>query len=219
MLQGLAMFDAEQRLIVCNLRYRDMYGLTPDQVKPGTTVRQILQYRIDNGFYHVRDVESFLGSWTGKFGEVSTRIQELVDGRIISVTRRSMANGGRLVTHEDITERQKLHARLEQQHKLLEAQEEKLRSQNLQLDAALNNIVQGLAMFDAEQRLILCNRRYGEIYGLSAEQAKLGITLQEIIEHRLGNGLGSEKSSPGHRGRHIAQTRRRRFRPILQSAQ
>jgi diguanylate cyclase (GGDEF)-like protein len=195
MLQGLAMFDAEQRLIVCNRRYRDMYGLTCDQVKPGTTVRQILQYRIDNGFYHVRDVESFLGSWTDKFGEVSTRIQELADGRIISVTRRSMANGGRLVTHEDITERQKLHARLEHQHKLLEAHEERLRLQNLQLDAALNNIVQGLAMFDAEQRLILCNRRYGEIYGLSAEQTRLGITLQEIIQHRIDNGLGSEKSA------------------------
>jgi PAS domain-containing protein len=125
MLQGLAMFDAEQRLIVCNQRYADMYGLTVEQVKPGTTVRQILQYRIANGFYHVRDTESFVDSWTGSFGEVSSRIQELADGRIISVTRRSMANGGRLVTHEDITERQKLHERLEQQHKLLEAQEER----------------------------------------------------------------------------------------------
>ena len=195
MLQGLAMFDAEQRLIVCNQRYADMYGLTPEQVTPGTTVRQILQYRIASGFYHVRDVESFVDSWTGNFGDVSSRIQELADGRIIAVTRRSMANGGRLVTHEDITERQKLHQRLAQQHKLLETQEEKLRLQNLQLDAALNNMVQGLAMFDAEHRLILCNRRYAEIYELSPEQVKLGATLQEIIEHRLGNGLQSEKSS------------------------
>jgi PAS domain-containing protein len=61
--------------------------------------------------------------------------------------------------------------------------------------AALNNMVQGLAMFDAEHRLILCNRRYAEIYELSPEQVKLGTTLQEIIEHRLGNGLQSEKSS------------------------
>ena len=73
MLQGLAMFDADQRLIVCNQRYADMYGLTPDQVKPGTTVRQILQYRISNGFYHVRDAEGFVDSWTGNFGEVSSR--------------------------------------------------------------------------------------------------------------------------------------------------
>ena len=49
MTQGLAMFDSEQRLVVCNQRYTEMYGLTPEQVKPGTTVRQILQYRLANG--------------------------------------------------------------------------------------------------------------------------------------------------------------------------
>jgi PAS domain-containing protein len=62
MLQGLAMFDAEQRLIVCNRRYREMYGLTTDQVKAGTTLRQIFDYRLANGFYHVKDSESFAGS-------------------------------------------------------------------------------------------------------------------------------------------------------------
>jgi diguanylate cyclase (GGDEF)-like protein len=196
MLQGVAMFDAEQQLIVCNQRYADMYGLTPEQVKPGTTVREILQFRIANGFYHVSDTERFVDSWTGSFGEVSSRIQELADGRVISVTRRSMANGGRLVTHEDITERQKLHAQLEQQHKLLESQEARLRLQNLQLEAALDNMVQGLAMFDSDQSLVLCNRRYAQIYGLSPEQVQLGTSLQQIIAHREGNGLHSKKSSP-----------------------
>src|SRR5262249_28758553 len=93
MLHGVAMFDAEQRLIVCNRRYAEMYALTPEQVKPGTTVREILQHRIANGFYHLRDTESFVNSWTGDFGEVSSRIQELADGRIINVTRRAMPNG------------------------------------------------------------------------------------------------------------------------------
>jgi diguanylate cyclase (GGDEF)-like protein len=195
MLQGLAMFDAEQRLIICNQRYADMYGLTAEQVRPGTTVSQILEYRKSIGFYHVHDTERFVDGWTGNIGEISSRIQELADGRIICVTRRSMANGGILVTHEDVTERQKLHDRLEQQHKLLEGQEEKLRLQNLLLEAALNNMVQGLAMFDAQQRLILCNGRYAEIYGLSPEQVKLGTTLQEIIRHRSDNGLQSKKSS------------------------
>ena len=55
-------------------------------------------------------------------------------------------------------------------------------------------MVQGLAMFDAEQRLVVCNRRYAEIYGLSPEHVKPGTTLQEIIEHRDGNGLHSDKS-------------------------
>jgi PAS domain-containing protein len=140
MLQGVAMFDAEQRLIVCNSRYATMYGLTPEQVRPGTTVREIFQHRLANGFYNVTDKDGFVRGWTNSFGEVSSRIQELADGRIINVTRHGMANGGRLVTHEDITERQKLTAQLEAQHRLLKEQEGQLRQQNLRLMQALQSL-------------------------------------------------------------------------------
>ncbi len=182
MLQGLAMFDAEQRLIVCNRRYAAMYGLTAEQVKPGTTVRQILQYRIANGFYHVRDTERFVDSWVGDFGEVSSRIQELADGRVISVTRRSMANGGRLVTHEDITERQKLHEQLERQHKLLA-------QQNMRFKAALDNMGEGLCMFDADKRLVVCNERYAKMYQLPPELLEVGTPHSAIIAHRVSHGI------------------------------
>jgi PAS domain-containing protein len=52
-------------------------------------------------------------------------------------------------THEDITEREMLHAKLAQQ--------------NEQLHAALTNMVQGLAMFDAAQRVVIVNRQYAEM--------------------------------------------------------
>ena len=42
---------------------------------------------------------------------------------------------------------------------------EQLREQSLRFDVALSNMSQGLCMFDAEQRLIVCNRRYAELYG------------------------------------------------------
>jgi len=189
MLQGLAMFDAEQRLIVCNRRYAEMYGLTAEQVRPGTTVRQIFEYRLANGFYHVKDSESFVGSWTSSFGDASARIQELADGRIISVVRRQMPNGGRIVTHEDITERQKLNAQLQQQHQHLRQQEEKLRAQNIQLDVALNNMSQGLCLFDANQHVVIANRRYAEMYGISPDLLQEGTSLQQILEARARVGL------------------------------
>jgi diguanylate cyclase (GGDEF)-like protein/PAS domain S-box-containing protein len=188
MSQGLAMFDAEQRLIVCNTLYANMYGLTPEQVKPGTTVRQIFDYRMANGFYHVKDTEQFVDSWASSFGKKSSRIQELADGRIISVCRSQTADGGRVVTHEDITERQKLNAQLEEQHRLLKAHEEKQRAQNLQLDAALNNMAQGLAMFDADLRVVIANDCYAELYNLTPEQVKPGTHLRQIIEHRIAKG-------------------------------
>jgi diguanylate cyclase (GGDEF)-like protein/PAS domain S-box-containing protein len=194
MLQGLAMFDAEQRLIVCNKAYADMYGLTPEQVKPGTTVREIFEHRLANGFYHVTDTERFVDSWANSFGKRSIRIQALADGRIIAVSRTQTPDGGRVVTHEDITEREMLREQLEQQHRLLKATEERIQAQNEQLDAALNNMVQGLAMFDADHRVMVANKRFAEIYGLAEGEVKPGMHMRDLVERRIAKGALAGKS-------------------------
>src|SRR5262245_16999873 len=51
MSQGLCMFDAGQRLVMCNAGYLHMYGLSPDVVRPGCTVRDLLQQRINSGTF------------------------------------------------------------------------------------------------------------------------------------------------------------------------
>ena len=48
--------------------------------------------------------------------------------------------------------------------RLIKASEEKLRHQHLRLDTAINNMGQGLVMFDKDMRLTVCNRRYLEMY-------------------------------------------------------
>jgi diguanylate cyclase (GGDEF)-like protein len=112
MYHGLAMFDAEQRLVVCNKLYGELYGLTPEQVKPGTTIRQLLQYRHAKGVFGNVDFETFANDWLSEFGKASSRIQELADGRVISIVRRPMPDGGLVSTTEDITERRRAEARI-----------------------------------------------------------------------------------------------------------
>ncbi len=188
MSQGLAMFDADQRLVVCNKVYGEMYGLTMEQLVPGTTLRQTLEYRFANGCYDVSD-PGYVDTLIDNFGKRPTAIHRLADGRVIHVTYRRTASGGHVVTHEDITAREKLNAQLEQQNQLLKNHEEQLQARNVQLDAAINNMVQGLAMFDADQRLIVCNRLYAEMYGLTPEQVKPGTTVRQIFDYRLANGF------------------------------
>ena len=65
----------------------------------------------------------------------------------------------------------------------------KIAEQNETLDLALRSIAQGLCMFDASGRIVLCNRRYLEIYNLSPEIVKPGCTLDELIAHRQTTGL------------------------------
>jgi diguanylate cyclase (GGDEF)-like protein len=64
--------------------------------------------------------------------------------------------------------------RLSQQHQL-----EKQR-----LDTAINNMTQGLLMFDSSHRLVVANQRYIEMFGVSTEVVKPGCTMQDLLNHR-----------------------------------
>ena len=87
---------------------------------------------------------------------LDTTVQEFTDGRIIAYTVHPMPGGGGMATHEDITEREELNARLKTQYELGREQEEALRIRNFQFDTAINNMSQGLCFFDSDHRLIVC---------------------------------------------------------------
>ena len=103
--QGLCMFDATQRLIVCNKQYADLYGLNEEQTKPGTTLRAILEHRIARGAAP-DDPESYIND---RINEVTVNkpyqiTNGLRNGRYVSVAHKPMAEGGWVATHEDVTE-------------------------------------------------------------------------------------------------------------------
>ncbi len=62
------------------------------------------------------------------------------------------------------------------------------RAQNAVLTGALNNMSQGLCMFDGEARLVVANDRYLEMYGLSPAVVRPGCTLRDLIVHRAATG-------------------------------
>jgi predicted signal transduction protein with EAL and GGDEF domain len=101
---GLCMFDAEVRLVICNARYAEMYNLPPEKVRPGTTLREIVEYRheIGNGPLNFPDyVTSYKADVTPLGTEVG--IVQLEDGRTIRVSRLSLKGGGYVATHEDVS--------------------------------------------------------------------------------------------------------------------
>jgi diguanylate cyclase (GGDEF)-like protein/PAS domain S-box-containing protein len=113
MSQGVLMFDSETRLTFCNQRYLELYGLSPEVVKSGCHLRDLLQHRIE------------LGSFTGDPDEYAARLRDgiaegktfnhivnLPDGRAFSVVNKPIPGGGWLATHEDVTERQRSEDRI-----------------------------------------------------------------------------------------------------------
>jgi diguanylate cyclase (GGDEF)-like protein/PAS domain S-box-containing protein len=175
MLQGLLMFNADDQLVVCNERYLQLYGLSPEVVKPGVTLLQLIMHRVERGSFNGDPYQYYARLLNDiAAGQTTRRSTETPDGRTIQIVTRPMEEGGWVATHEDTTD--KLRAK-----DLIEKKE-------LQLDAALENMSQGLCMFDANQRLIVCNKRYAGLYGLNKEQTRPGTTLRAILQQRIATG-------------------------------
>ncbi len=104
-----------------------------------------------------------LGSAADSAGEV-----RLPDGRWLRVNRSSTREGGFVAICSDITTRKQHEAALERA--------------NTSLDAALNNMAQGLCMFDSEQRLRLINRRFCEIFQLWPEMPAIGTPFPTLFK-------------------------------------
>ncbi|MCF8476671.1 MAG: PAS-domain containing protein [Pseudolabrys sp.] len=106
MSQGLCMFDRHERLVFCNKRYIEIYQLSAEITKTGTTIAAMLDYRAANGTF-MRDPESYrceLVESMARGRTISTEVKS-PSGRLIAVVNRAMAGGGWVGSHDDITER------------------------------------------------------------------------------------------------------------------
>jgi NO-binding membrane sensor protein with MHYT domain/methyl-accepting chemotaxis protein len=107
MTQGVVMFDAADRLVICNERYLEMYELSHDVVKPGGKLIDILQYRFTANNM-TGDPAQYCDDLLAAMreGRTISTIVETPNGRAVSVVNKPIAGGQYWIgTHDDITER------------------------------------------------------------------------------------------------------------------
>ena len=176
--EALVLFDAEDRYVLWNWGYADLYSRSRSKIKRGMRFEDVLRSALKRGHYpeaRGRE-EQWLAERLARHRlPESTHEQRHSDGRWVRLHEQRTANGGSIGVRIDIT-----------QSKL---REEQLKTQNMLLDAALNNMSQGLVLFDADRKVVICNKRYQELFDLTAEQVKPGTPIVELIKHRLSLGL------------------------------
>jgi diguanylate cyclase (GGDEF)-like protein/PAS domain S-box-containing protein len=171
MVQGVNMFDAHGRLTVYNERYLQMYRLTPDVVKPGCTIRDLVENRIRKGTFFAIDAEGYIAELSGAVlhdRTPSKKMRELTDGRVIAVASQPMAAGGWVVTHEDVTERYRAEKELE-------------RTRNF-LNTVIENVPVTILVKDArDSRYVLVNRTGEEFFGIPRDRM-IGKLAREVFD-------------------------------------
>jgi len=112
MSQGLCMYDAELRIVVTNQRLSDLFGLDSDVVKPGTNFVDMIKLSIEAGNAPNLTAAQLCETYLRSDLALQTFDRELPGGRVISVAQRPMADGGRVATFEDVTDRRRTEAQI-----------------------------------------------------------------------------------------------------------
>lgn len=184
MADGFALYDASDHLVLYNKKYVDFSPMAADIIMPGIAKEELLRESTRRGAFVLngRTQEEYV-AWRLERHRNPTEPVEVqqTDGRWILITEKRTDDGGIVGTRSDITE-----LKLRELEMLRISQQ--LHAKNIHFDTALSNMVQGLCMFDNEQRLIVVNRRYLEIYGFSADVVKPGITLRGLMEYSVSLG-------------------------------
>jgi diguanylate cyclase (GGDEF)-like protein len=102
--QGLVLYDASARIIICNQRYIEMFGLSPEVVKQGCTMQRLIAHRKETGSFD-GDVDEFCNAIIRNvsLGKSTRQLTEAPGGRAIEIVNQPLKGGGWVATIEDIT--------------------------------------------------------------------------------------------------------------------
>jgi diguanylate cyclase (GGDEF)-like protein len=178
MSHGLCMFDAAALLVVCNARYREMYGLPVDMVRPGTSLLDLLNHRKATGTF-LSDPEQYCSDLLANIarGKTASYVMEVSAGREIFIVNSPMEHGGWVATDEDISERRRIERRIE----------------HMALHDALTDLPNRVLLRDRLEHSVACAQR-GEqmaLLYLDLDQFK---SVNDTLGHSVGDQLLKEVS-------------------------
>lgn len=173
---GFVIYDAEDRLVVCNERYRELYPKSAHAMVPGTTFTAVIKAGLDAGEYAgaIGREEEWLQERLAQHNRSNTEIeQQLSDGRWLRIAERMTAGGARIGLRVDIT-------RIKQNAEALAERAESIR-------AILDTVVDGIVTIDASGNILTFNPASERMFGMRRADVlgkNVGILMTEEYRDR-----------------------------------
>lgn len=175
--EGIAVYNADHRLVRFNNRYKDMFPAIAEHIKPGARWTDLLKKGVEAG--HYADALDNPEAWLAGRVERGVPFDETLEiamtsGKIYQIRFNPTRLGGFVVSNFDITERRQA--------------EESLRQSEILHRDAMESLEEGIAIFDADHRLVRFNGRYAEMDSAIREVLKPGIHWADLMRARVEAG-------------------------------
>ncbi len=180
MRQGVVLVDGDERIVVCNKAYLAIYGHSSDII--GCFLIDVLHQRAALGNFN-RDPEEYRRETVAKLasGENTSWLNKTNDGRYILIQNTPMAGGGWLSTHDDVTEKHRYEEELTASRAQALLAEQNAKAAHDHLKEAFEVVPEALVMFDAEDRIVLWNKRYQDIHVDFPDMIYVGAKFEDLL--------------------------------------
>ena len=174
---GFALFDAEDRLVLCNSKYREIYAESADLIVPGARFADILKGGLARNQYSEaqgREEEwlaEMLDAHRNPKGSIE---QRLSNGRWLRIEERRTEDGGIVGLRTDITE--------------LKRREKALAENSAALASIVGNIDQGISLADADLNTVVFNDRFLDLLQFPADRFRQGSPFEAFVRYNAERG-------------------------------
>jgi two-component system, sensor histidine kinase len=174
---GFIYYDSDERLVLCNQKYRDYYPWIDDVLVSGVKLADVARTAAERGqdADGIDDMEAWVENRLTEFREGRVKHeQHLQDGRWLLCSEGKTSDGGLVGVRTDIT-----------RHKADEAEllaaKDAAAAAEARLADAVENVSEGFALFDKNDSLEMCNSRYRDMYGYSESDASPGTPISKLL--------------------------------------
>ncbi|MBS0123433.1 PAS-domain containing protein [Thetidibacter halocola] len=163
---GFALFDADGRMELANAAYLSVFDGV-ETIGPGASYGQVLEIMAEEGIVDLQGENArewqirMIERWQSE--PIPPETLRLWNGRFIKIQDRRRPNGGFVTLAVDITEL-------------------------MRMWSAIEELPDGFVIFDPDDRLLMCNQQYRDLYRLSAEAIQTGATFEQILRYGLAHG-------------------------------
>ena len=170
------MVDAEQRLTLYNRRFIEIYNLFARGRAHRHADRRLMHHSAMRGNFPLAAARRGHAAPARTDGarRAVPHERQMQDGRVFNMNYRPLADGGWVTLVEDVTERQR--------------REYDLRVQFERFEQAVNHMSHGLCAVDSEHRIVLFNHLFLEMYDLSPDVIRVGVSMRDVIDHVAARG-------------------------------
>ena len=168
--EGFLMFDAEDRLTLCNSKFRELYSVASDLFAQGCTFEEILRAGVTRGQYPEAEgrVEEWIAERLKTHRNPGAAIErQLPNGRWVNIRETKTRNGSTLGIRSDITD--------------LKRREQQLRESEERLSQIVDSLQEGFVLYDSDDRIVMWNEKWLSIHDNVVDIVAPGLRFEDLL--------------------------------------